>query len=383
MQYRPFGKTGYRVSALGFGAMRLPSREDKKVDLEQAVPLLRRGIDLGINYIDSAHGYIEGTSEVAVGEAIKAYDREKLYITTKIPVHSAEDSTAASFRSRLEISLKRFDTPYIDFLFFHGLRWNEFDEVVSKPGMALEAARQAQSEGLIRHLCFSSHDHENNVIRLIGTGEFEGMLVQYNYLDRHNEPAIEAAAKQGMGVVIMGPVAGGRLATPQGIVIDPEGVLEVKTPELALRFVWNNPLVSTALSGMNAMQQIEENCASASRIEAMSSGEREAIQQLFEKNQKLADLYCTGCGYCMPCPNDINIPENFRYMNWFRVWGLEEQAKAAYEKLTGETVWTPWAGPISGLKAEECLQCGECEPKCPQNIHIIDQLVEVAATLKR
>jgi predicted aldo/keto reductase-like oxidoreductase len=381
MQYRPFGNTGIQVSALGFGAMRLPAREDKKVDLEQAVPMLRRGIDLGITYIDSAYVYIDGTSEVAVGQAIKGYNREKLYLATKIPVHSPEDSDGATWRAKLETCLKRFDTPYIDFIHFHGLRWAEFEQVVSKPGMALEAARKAQAEGLVRHISFSSHDDVNNIIKLIDTAEFASMLVQYNYLDRHNEPAIEHAGRNGMGVAIMGPVAGGRLAIPGGVIVDNEGMLEVKTPELALRFVLNNPNVSVALSGMNEMAQIEENCASASRVGTMEDSEQEAVQRLLEKNQKLADLYCTGCAYCMPCPNDVNIPENFRYMNWYRVWGLEEQAKAAYARLSSEGTWGPWAGQIKGLNAEACLQCGECEPKCPQNIHIIDQLVEVAETL--
>ena len=380
MQYRTFGKTGLQVSALGFGAMRLPAGEDKQVDLEQAVPMLQRGIDLGINYIDTAYVYINGTSEVAVGQAIKPYDRSKLYLATKIPVHSAEDGSAAVWREKLETSLKRFDTPYIDFILFHGLRWAEFEQVISKPGAALEEARKAQSEGLVRYIAFSSHDEVPGILKLIDTGEFASMLVQYNYLDRHNEPAIAHAAEQGMGVVIMGPVAGGRLATPQGVIVDNEGMLEIKTPEMALRYVWNNPNVSVALSGMNAMTQIEENCASASRLDSMDQGERTAVQQLFETNEKLADLYCTGCAYCLPCPNDINIPENFRFMNWHKVWGLEEQAREFYGKLGTEGFWAPW-GKVEGLKASECLQCGECEAKCPQNIHIMDQLEEVAATL--
>jgi uncharacterized protein len=381
MQYRKFGNTGIEVSVLGFGAMRLPQLADGTVDLEKSIPLLRRGIDLGINYIDSAFGYIKGTSEVAVGQAIKGYEREKLYLATKIPVHSLEDGEAAVWREKLEIILERFDTPYIDFILFHGLTWAAYEQVVSKPGMAMEAARKAQAEGLVRHICFSSHDSEDNIIKLIETGEFAAMLVQYNYLDRHNEPAIERAAQQGMGVTIMGPVAGGRLATPNGAIRDAEGVLEVKTPELALRYVWNNPNVSVALSGMSEMAQIEENAAAASKAGAMDDSEHEAVRQLFERNLKLADLYCTGCNYCMPCPNDVHIPENFRYMNWFRVWGFEDDARSAYEKLGSEDHWTPWAGLVKGLKADACVQCGECEPKCPQNIKIMDQLVEVAETL--
>ncbi len=379
MQYRPFGKTGIHVSTLGFGAMRLPAREDKKVDLERSIPMLRRGIDLGINYIDSAYGYIDGTSEVAVGQAVKGYDRAKLYLATKIPVHSPEEGTEAAWRSKFETCLKRFDTPYIDFIHVHGLSWAAYEQVVAKPGMALAAARKAQSEGLVRHVSFSSHDEPDNIIKLIDTGEFASMLVQYNYLDRHNEPAIAHAHQRGMGVTIMGPVAGGRLATPP-VMVDGESGMEMKTPELALRFVWNNPNVSVALSGMNEMAQIEANCAAAGRAGTLDDREQEAVRRLLEKNQKLADLYCTGCAYCMPCPNDVQIPENFRYMNWYRVWGLEADAKKAYARLTGEDSWTPW-GLVKGLKAEACLQCGECEPKCPQNIHIMDQLVEVAQAL--
>jgi hypothetical protein len=381
MRYRTFGKTGAQVSMLGFGAMRLPQLEDGTCDLEKSVPLLRRGIDLGINYIDTAYVYINGTSEVAVGQAIKTRDREDLYLATKIPVHEEKDAQPDVWRGKLEESLNRFDTPYIDFILFHGLRWAEFQEHVSKPGMALDEARKAQSLGLVRHICFSSHDTAENIMKLIDTGEFAGMLVQYNFLDRHNEPAIAHAAEKGLGVAIMGPVAGGRLATPEGVVVDEEGALEARTPELALRFVWNNPHVSVALSGMNDMAQVEENVAAANRLVAMSESERAEINRLVKKNENLADLYCTGCGYCMPCPNEVNIPENFRYMNWYRVWGLEEEAKKAYAKLSEEGTWTPWAGRIEGLKAEECVQCGECEPKCPQNIPIVEQLQEVAETL--
>lgn len=383
MQYRIFGQTGIRVSALGFGAMRLPTHADGTNDVERSSPLLRRGIDLGINYIDTAHVYVKGTNEVAVGQAIKGHDRKKLYLATKIPVHEEKDARPDVWQAKLEESLRRFDTPYVDFIFFHGLRLTEFKDYVSRPGMALGQARKSQTEGLVRHICFSSHDTTENVIKLIDTGEFAGVLLQYNYLDRHNEPAIAHAAEKGMGVAIMGPVAGGRLATPQGLIAGSESMPEMRMsiPELALRFVWNNPNVSVALSGMNEMAHIEENVAVADRAAKMNETERAQLQRLTEENQKLADLYCTGCEYCMPCPNEVNIPENFRYMNWYRVWELEEEAKKAYAKLRTEGIWTPWAGRVYGLQADACVQCGECEPKCPQNIPIVEQLEEVAATL--
>ncbi|MCL5996495.1 MAG: aldo/keto reductase, partial [Chloroflexi bacterium] len=186
MDERVFGNTGERVRMLGFGTARLPESTKGRFNMEQAVPVLRRAIDLGVNYIDSAQAYGAGTSEVAVGLAIKGYERSQLYLTTKIPVNGRRDAGPAVWRKRLEISLGRFDTPYIDFLFMHGLTWKAFSERVSKPRRALSAARQAQAEGLIRHLCFSSHDSAQNIIRLIDTGEFAGMLVQYDCLDHHN-----------------------------------------------------------------------------------------------------------------------------------------------------------------------------------------------------
>ena len=382
MQYRTFGRTGMEVSVLGFGAMRLPAYEDATCRLEESVTLLRRGIDLGINYIDTAYGYRAGTSEVAVGQAVKIYDREKLFLATKIPVHDEESAKGSVWRAKFEESLKRLDTDYVDVILFHGLRWVEFEGYVSKPNMALAEARKAQSEGLVRHIGFSCHDTTENVIKLIDTGEFPMMLVQYNYLDRHNEPAIAHASDKGLGVTIMGPIGGGRLVMPAGVVIDTENASEIRTPELALRFVWSNSHVSVALSGMNEMAQVEENVAAADKTGAMGEAEQDSITQLIEENQKLADLYCTGCGYCMPCPNEVEIPENFRYMNWYRVWGLEEQAKAAYEMLNNEQgVQTRWAGLVRGLKAEECIECGECEPQCPQNIPIVEQLREVAEVL--
>jgi predicted aldo/keto reductase-like oxidoreductase len=380
MQYRTFGRSGRQVSILGFGAMRIPTHEDRTADLEKSVPLLRRGLELGINYIDTAHVYCEGTSEVAVGQAVKGFDRSRITITTKVSAGDEEKSSAASWGQRLELSLKRLDT-HIDFILFHGLRWDVFEKWVSQPNMALSVARKAQAEGLVKHIGFSSHDSADNIIRLIDTGEFEAVLMQYNYLDRHNEPAIAHAYERGLGVSIMGPVAGGRLALPGGVAIDSEGALEMKTPELALRYVWANPAVNVALSGMNSLEQIEENVASANRLEALSAAEQTQIHGLFEQNQKLADLYCTGCSYCLPCPNEVQIPENFRYMNWYRVWGMEEAARKAYAALSPQGTWTPYAGFIQGKKAEDCLACGECESKCPQNIPIIAQLEEVARVL--
>ena len=379
MQYRDYGRTGLKPSALGFGAMRLPSLPDGTCDMEASVPMLQRGIELGINYIDSAWGYIKGTSEVAVGQAIKPYDRSKLILATKIPI---SEIYGQEWRERLEIQLRRFDTDYIDIMHMHGLRWDVFQEHGLGENGCLKAARQAQSEGLIRHLAFSSHDTPENVIKLIETGEFDGLTLQYNILDRSMEPAIQLAHERGMGTVIMGPVGGGRMAMwsqEQMKEMWPDGVQSA--PDLAIRWVLSHDFVTVALSGMNTMTMVKENVQSASHEEPLGATEQGAVDAMLERLQAFSDLYCTGCGYCMPCPNGVEIPGNFLLMNYHRVYGMTDFAREQYAQLLkGETVWLN--GPrIEGKAANACVQCGECEPKCPQNIPIIEQLAEVHAAL--
>ncbi len=369
MKYRQFGNTGIHVSILGFGAMRLPTHRGGKVDLDRAVPLLRHGIDLGINYIDSAYTYLRGTSEVAVGKAIKGYERESLYLGTKIPVGSHHATDAKAWLRKLDESLRRLDTPHIDFIYFHDFHWREFREYVAGRGKILEAVRRVQVQGLVRHVCFSSHDSVENVVKLIDTGEFEGVLLQYNYLDRHNTPAIARAAAKGMGVAIMGPLAGGRLIRRRGTTSRRNSEPEVKPAQLGLRFVWSNPCVTVALSGMNALDQIEENAATADRPE-MSAAELAQVQPLVEQSQSLADLYCTGCGYCMPCPNGVDIPRNFDMYNQGRMFDQVDHARQAYGSSLPEEA-----------RASACIQCRECEEKCPQHITISEWMPRVHAVL--
>lgn len=365
MVYREYGKTGKRVSALGFGAMRLPFD-----DPEASVALLRYGLDLGINYIDTAYGYGgEGRSEKFVGEAIKGR-REQVFIATKNPLWN--DPTAEGWWQRLETSLERLQTSYLDFYkVVHSLSWDLYTRVY-EPVISKEV-QKAKDQGLIHHVVFSVHDSAENVMKLVETGAFEGMLLQYNLLDRANEEAIARAHELGMGVEVMGPVGGGRLGMAserlENLV---PGVKRV--PELALRFVLANPKVTIAFSGMNTREQVAENVATASREEPLSAEEMQAIQQALEDNQELARLYCTGCGYCMPCPQGVGIPQAFAAMNMHRVWGLTGHAKHQYGHL----------GPDNkdGLRqADACIECGQCEEKCPQKIPIIAQLKETHAAL--
>lgn len=363
MQYRIYGKTGVTVSALGYGAMRLPKDED------EAVACMVRGLELGINYIDTAYGYGDGWSERMVGRAARQFGRDKVYIASKNPLHN---DSPDDWWTRMERTLKNLDTDRIDFYkVVHGLSWESWQRF-SKPGGPLEAALKAKDQGIFTHMVFSCHDKPENLIKLIDLGVFEGFLVQYNLLDRQYEDAIAYAHERGLGVEIMGPVGGGRLGTHSDRL---KGIADSSsTAELALRFVLANPNVTIAFSGMSNMQQVEENCATASREEPLSAEELAKIKQTLEENKKLADLYCTGCNYCMPCPNHVGIPQAFAAMNMHRVWGLTEHARAMYRRLGPEN-------KHGLLQADACVECGQCEPKCPQKIPIIAQLKETHAAL--
>lgn len=364
MQYRQFGKTGIMVSALGFGAMRLPQED------EDAVRVMQRAFELGVNYLDTARAY--GESERRCGMALKGW-RDKVYVSTKNPLR---DNTIEGWWERLNTSLEQLETDYIDFYqVVHGLGWDVYNDFLVKGG-GMEAVRKAQDQGLIKYVCFSCHDTPANMIKLIDTGEFDGFTLQYNLLDRSNEEPIAYACEKGMGVVVMGPVGGGRLGSPSQQIREMIRSDARSSAEVALRFVLGNANVSTAISGMSTVEMVEENAATASRKEPLSADEKQAIEASLVENKRLMELYCTGCKYCMPCPNDVNIAENFRLMNLHKVYGLTDHARMLYNRLSKAEK------PERGKKAGECIECGECEPKCPQKIRIMEQLREVAAAFE-
>jgi len=369
MIYKEFGKTGKKVSALGFGAMRLPMKEidgKKFVDEDLAIPLMQQAFDMGINYVDTAPLYCETLSEIAVGKALKAY-RDKVYLSTKNPI---EDNDGGHWMERLEKSLKKLDTDYIDFYHFWGISLKSFNGWQGQTYGPLEAALKAKEQGLIKHISFSYHDDAVNYKPIIDSGFFETTLVQYNMLDRSNEENIAYAKSKGLGVVVMGPVGGGRLGPPSEKI---QGLLKSKscsTAEMALRFVLSNENVDMALSGMSDINMVKENFEIASRTGHLTADELEHIKSMMEENKNLAKLYCTGCNYCKPCPQGIDIPYLFEIMNRYRVYDLKEHAKNAYKEVINGWSW------IKSADASKCVACGECENKCPQKLPIIKQLAE-------
>ncbi len=374
MQYRDFGNTGVKLSTLGFGAMRLPQKEveGKKVfDYEESKRIIVKAYEEGVNYFDTAPYYCDKESEKILGQAIKGF-RDKIYLSTKNPI---EDSSGENWRKRLDTSLENLETDYIDFYHMWGISWEAYETKINVAGGPLEAALKAKEEGLIRHLSFSFHDKPENLFKLIDTGVFESVLVQYNFLDRTNEEGIKYAKEKGLGVIIMGPIGGGRLGAPSDVI---KNLLPGKTSssaEMALRFVIANENITTALSGMGTMEMVEENIEVASNSAPLSNEEIEQVNASMNEHKNMADLYCTGCNYCMPCPYEVNIPLVFKLMNYSKVYKIDDYAKGEYAQI-GKVAWMP------GKDASACTDCGVCESKCPQKLEIRKQLKDSHEVLK-
>ncbi len=375
MQYTRFGKSEAMVSKLGFGCMRYPTvtvNGKKEYDADAVTEMLRRAVELGVNYFDTAPYYCDSVSEQMMGKALKPY-RDKVLYSTKYPVGKSGDD----LQQWVEKQLKSLDTDHIDFYHFWGMSRKTWEEDAQGPDGPYERALKLRGEGVIRNISFSCHDTPKNMMEIIrqGEGNFASLLCQYNLLDRANEEAIAFAHEQDMGVVIMGPVGGGRLGAPSPAISSLLPGKVNSSPEIALRFVLSNPNVNIALSGMGSVQMVEENCSTASNAEKLSEGELSQISAALEENRRLMELYCTGCNYCMPCPAGIDIPKIFRLMNYARVYKLDDYAAEQYARIGAENP--------EHKNASACVNCGLCETKCPQHLSVREQLKETHARLAK
>ncbi len=361
MRYRVFGQTGLQVSRLGFG-MRLPVHSDGNVNFDLALARIHQARAQGINFFDTMEDYYQGQSEIALGRAVRGR-RSDYIIESKL---GSWPDQVGKYRQRLEASLGRLQTNYVDIVLFHNLHWDYFRKFQKE--IATLASR-VKDEGLVRHVGFSSHDLPAHVLQLVDTGLFECILLQYNLMDPKWADCIDHAHAKGLGVSVMGPVGGGRLAQPipaiQALLPRPG----LPTHRLALRFVLSNPAVDVTVSGMQEVAFLEENVALACQEEPLSPQEYQQLHAALEEKRELANLYCTGCLYCMPCPRGVEIPKVFECMIAHKVYGVTGWARAAYAALGG--------------KASLCVACGKCEMKCPQHIPIRERLKEVVGVLER
>jgi predicted aldo/keto reductase-like oxidoreductase len=369
MLYRSLGRTGLKVSQLGFGAMRLPMVGDgdqARINRELAIPMIHRAFEGGVNYIDSAVGYCNKDSQRVVGEAVKSWrgGRDSIIISTKNHYYGDNEK---EWWQNLEDSLERLQVSCIDIYNHHGMGWGSYRDCV-EPRLS-KWMLKARQQGLIKHICNSFHDNNDALKKIVDTGYTSSVTLQYNMLDRQLEEGIAYAHSKGVGIVVMGPVAGGRLGSDMPALKEKIPNLR-RIPEVALRFVLANPNVSVALSGMSTMQQVEENVQVASDGKVMGADEMRLIGEQLDRLKKMADLYCTGCNYCKPCPNKVDIPQVFQRYNVGRVYGMWDQARGGYQWQLKH-----------GSAADQCVECGECEPKCPQNLKIREQLKESHAAL--
>ncbi|MBN2056616.1 aldo/keto reductase [bacterium] len=370
MKYTRLGATGRKISRLGMGCMRLPLTDPadyRSIDKDRTAAMFEELLDGGVNYFDTAYPYHEGASEEVVGELLAPRRREVL-LATKSPgwlIKKPED-----VRRYFDEQLTRLRTDYIDFYYLHGINRQEFEETDQRGGWLKECTR-LREEGLVRHLCFSFHGPPEDMIWLAESGLFEAVLCQYSLLDQSNERGIATAHELGLWVLIMGPVGGGRITEFGPQVIDKLQIDMAGRARLALQFVWSNPGVDVAVSGMSSLEQVRDNLEIERRAKHMEDRDLDAVRGIMTHLKSLGRNYCTACRYCMPCPQGVNIPLIFSIKIGFDVYGMEALSRDRYDQI-GTIKWMP------GAKAGACIRCGECEPKCPQKIPIIEQLRECA-----
>ena len=390
MKYRKMGNLGWEVSALGFGAMRLPYKKfPPRVNSEESIKIIRRGIDLGINYVDTAFMYTLGASEKIVGAALKDGYREKVHLVTKLPtmmVKKEED-----FEKYLHKQLEKLQADYFDVYLFHHLNNAEFEKV-KKFGL-IKKMEKAKEDGLIKHFGFSFHDTLPVLKNILDYYNWEVVQVQYNYIDtgiQATTDGVKYAHEKGCAVVIMEPLKGGYLANPpkEARQIIENAPVKRSPVDWALQFLWNMPEISVVLSGMGSMQMVENNCASAdhSGINTLSPQELDILNKLAELSRKNIAVPCTSCKYCMPCPSGVNIPQNFALLNNANMQyaGIQNKVvqlmiKRRYRNLS-KTKEEVKQRPDSG-NASLCIKCNQCVPKCPQSINIPVELEKVDSIL--
>lgn len=350
--------------------MRLPTTKEgnwNKVNFPQSVEVMRSALNAGVNFFDSHHQYHGGESETAIGKALQGWQGQKVYIQTKTPWYN--DQPKEYFEKLLYEAVEKLGVDRIDYLLHHSM----VKDVWQKRGKKfIQFTDWAINRGLIQHRGFSSHDKPENIKEFIDTGEFACMLVSYNWMNPQVRDTIAYAADKGMGVSVMNPVGGGSLSTttPQIMKLLPSA--DTAT-EICFRYVLDTPGVVCALSGMNSLAQVEENAAVADMKVLMTDDERHGLAEKLVDIERVSKEFCTACGYCMPCEHGVDIPANFRLRNQAKFFGRVDWAREQYARLKEHKE--------GDKSAEACTRCGSCEPKCPNNVPIMNQLVEVADSL--
>ena len=368
MKYRTMGKLGIRASAFGLGCMRFngAASGDSVIDEQKAISLIRRAIDGGVTYIDTAYVYLDKTSEIVLGKALRDGYRDKVTIATKVPpdqVHSRAD-----LERILNEELEKLQTDHIDFYLMHAMNRDKWEHM--KAVGAPEFFDEMQKAGKIRYKCFSFHSSYEDFEYILNDWDWDMVQIQYNIMDIDNQAGtrgLELAGSKGIPVVIMEGLLGGRLASAPDNVQALYDAFPVRRSavEWAFRWLCNHPEVSVVLSGCNEAEQIDENLRIFDTVEPgiMSSEELKLIDDVRAAYISRTKVGCTGCRYCMPCPNNVNIPGIFSAWNNFSLYQTDPK-----------TDWNMQMIRKDSAGAENCVGCGACEAACPQHQNIIEKL---------
>lgn len=383
MLYRKFGKTGVEVSALGFGCMRLPlvnsnaklGVDDGAIDEPKAAEILHWAIDQGVNYVDTAYPYHLGNSELFLGRALKDGYRQKVHLATKLPSWLIQ--SRGDMDRHLDEQLTKLQTDYIDFYLVHTVNRLLWPALVQNE--IFEFLDSALSDGRIRFAGFSFHDELDMFKEALDAYPWSFCQIQYNYLDENyqaGKEGLQLAVDRGMGVVIMEPLRGGKLASnipPAAQEVWDSAPVRRSPAEWAFRYLWDYPGISVVLSGMNEMAQAVENVRVAGEAHAngLTDAERELIEKVRNIYFSIRRIDCTGCRYCMPCPSGVNIPGCFTLFNNAHMLDDVVIQRIFYRAHIGADHY-----------ASNCVECGECEEACPQHIQIRAALKEVAELLE-
>ena len=368
MYYKQYGNTDIKVSAVGLGTMRYDEEDIKAGRLEKCAEIPLYAFEKGINYWDTAPFYCEDKSEIVTGIALSQLKRSEVYVTSKTnlgTIDAGDHPTKDDFRRRLEMSLDRLRTDYIDFYHMWCMlslkSWEKHMDAVY--GFFEDAKR----EGLIRNIVFSSHMQGNDIETVVDSGKFKGMLIGYNALNyRFRQSGIEAAYQNGMGVAAMNPLGGGLIPANQEAFAYLAKGTDLTVAQAALRFVASHREITVTLAGCTTKEHIDDAVRAVEGLEEKPA--REIVKEYEGRGVSLNDL-CTGCSYCKGCPNDIPIP---KYMDAYNHKILTGDEKGIKDRMDNH-----WG--ISKEKAEECIACGKCEEQCTQHLPIIDRLREIAA----
>jgi hypothetical protein len=362
MIYNQLGNTGKRVSAIGFGAMRFEKKLYEK-DLDQCADLLIKACEMGINYIDTAPDYCDGMSEVIVGRAV-SHMKEKPVISTKCGLWNATDASGA--RRNIEMSLQKLKVNCIDLYHMWCIKsLGEYEDMTKKDGI-FDGILKAKEEGLIGHICCSTHGDGDTVAYIADDGKVDVVTLGYNALNfAYRRDGIEACYRNGLGVVVMNPLGGGAIPKYADRFEFIKTSPDQSIVEAALKFLIGHPEISVTLVGISNIDELKECVAAAKYVSPVT--EERLVELTLSLTRKLNTL-CTGCTYCDQCPSGVPVPKLMEAYNDYLLSGEPISIKNRLD----------WHWDLTPAAAEACIACGACESLCTQKLPIVQRMMEIA-----